>query len=74
MEVGPEVKGCSGIKILETPMGNAEFVQRLSEERIGKEEHVEGDRLGSRSPVRRAKVGLYRPVSQLGLPDAMMRA
>ena len=34
--VGPDVWICSGIKILGTPVGDAEFRRRLSEERIGK--------------------------------------
>ena len=37
-ELGPDVWSLSGIKILRTPVADAEFVQRLSEERIGKED------------------------------------
>ena len=39
-ESGPEAWSWFGIKILGKPVGNDEFVQRLSEERIGKEEHL----------------------------------
>ena len=54
-ELGPEAWSWFDIKILGTPVGNDEFVQRWREERIRKEEHFwEGDRLGSRSPVRMA--------------------
>ena len=39
-ELGPALWSHEGIKILGTPVGSAEFVQRLSEERIAKEEQL----------------------------------
>ena len=39
-ELGPDVWSGSGIKILGTPVGDDEFVRRLSEERISKEQHL----------------------------------
>ena len=39
-ELGPDVWSDSGIKILGTPVGDDEFVRRLSEERISKEQHL----------------------------------
>ena len=39
-ELGPGVWSLSGIKMLGTPVADAEFVRRLSEERIGKEEQL----------------------------------
>ena len=39
-ELGPDVWSGSGIKILCTPVGDDEFVRRLSEERISKEQYL----------------------------------
>ena len=39
-ELVPAVRSHEGIKILETPVGSGEFVQRLSEERIAMEEQL----------------------------------
>ena len=39
-ELGPDVWSGSGIKILGTPVGDDEFVRRLSEERISKEQRL----------------------------------
>ena len=51
-ELGPSVWSHEGIKILGTPVGNGEFIQRLCEERIAKEVLVASNPLGARSSKR----------------------